>query len=45
MPAVIYNVTHKGFSVGMTFNKEEALSWANGPGYKVTPISYASPTN
>lgn len=37
---MIYNVKHKGFSVGMTFSKDEALSWCNGPGYEIEVRSF-----
>ena len=37
---MIYNVLFKGFSIGMTFTKDEALSWCNGPGYKIEERKY-----
>lgn len=32
---MIYNVTYKGFSIGMTFNKDEALSWCNTKDHRI----------
>ncbi len=35
---MIYNVLFKGFSIGMTYNREEAMSWCNGPGYVIKSV-------
>lgn len=32
---MIYNVLYKGFSVGMAFKKDEALSWCNTKDHKI----------
>lgn len=37
---MIYNVLYKGFSIGMTFKKDEAMSWCNGPGYEIQERKY-----
>lgn len=36
----IYVVSFKGIGIGMTFDKAEAVSWCNGPGYTIQERSY-----
>lgn len=35
---MIYNVLYKGFSIGMTFRKDEAMSWCNTADHKIRVV-------
>ena len=40
----IYNVKHKGISIGLTTNKAEAMSWATGSHFSIHQIKYIPTT-